>query len=164
MYTDFYKTISQPFRNSHLASKALPLLSKSLVYATAIAFAGIALWLAVHADIRVVRYLIVCALSFILATMLRKKLNKPRPYQLYNIDPLIAKNTQGKSFPSRHVFSATVISCAFWWLSPVAGIIGFLVVALLAAIRVVGGVHFPKDVIAGIAMGVLCGLVGFWIA
>ena len=34
----------------------------------------------------------------------------------------------------------------------------------MAAVRVVGGVHYPKDVIAGIAVAVICGIAGFWIA
>lgn len=162
-YQDFYQRVSQPFRKSSTIPKALSTVNKILVYATAAGFVGIAAWLAFHLDVRIVRYLLVCAIGFAACTVLRAKLNKPRPYELYDLDPLIIKNTKGKSFPSRHLFSATVIACAFFWLSPILGIIGFVAVAALALIRVVGGVHFPKDVIAGIALGMLCGIIGFWL-
>ena len=34
---------------------------------------------------------------------------------------------------------------------------------ILAAVRVIAGVHFIRDVIAGIAVGILCGFIGLWI-
>ncbi|WP_366517927.1 hypothetical protein [uncultured Senegalimassilia sp.] len=34
---------------------------------------------------------------------------------------------------------------------------------LLAVIRVVSGVHFPRDVVVGALLGVLAGFVGLWI-
>lgn len=163
MYTDFYERISAPFRRNRQAAAALSAINKLLVWATAAAFLGLAAWLALHHDVRIIRFLAVCAISFAGATALRSALNRPRPYELYPIDALIKKDTKGKSFPSRHLFSASVISCALLWISAPAGIACFAATAILAAIRVVGGVHFPKDVIAGIALGIACGTIGFWI-
>ena len=162
MYTDFYERISAPFRRSERATAALSALNKLLVWATAAAFLGLAAWLALHQDARIIRYLAVCALSFAGATALRSALNRPRPYELYPIEGLIKKDTKGKSFPSRHLFSASVISCALLWVNIPAGEACFAATAILAVIRVVGGVHFPRDVIAGIALGLACGVVGFW--
>ena len=34
---------------------------------------------------------------------------------------------------------------------------------LMAAERVVGGVHFPRDVLAGAAIGILSGVLGFFV-
>ncbi|WP_363173915.1 phosphatase PAP2 family protein [uncultured Senegalimassilia sp.] len=34
---------------------------------------------------------------------------------------------------------------------------------LLAVIRVVSGVHFPRDVVVGALLGMLAGFVGLWI-
>lgn len=163
MYTDFYERISAPFRRSERATAALSVLNKLLVWATAAAFLGLAAWLALHQDARIIRYLAVCALSFAGATALRSALNRPRPYELYPIEGLIKKDTKGKSFPSRHLFSASVISCALLWVNVPAGTACFAATAILAVIRVVGGVHFPRDVIAGIALGLACGVMGFWI-
>ena len=163
MYVDFYEKISKPIRHLGNGASALAWANRVLACAMGAAFGGFALWLAIKLDPRLIRYLLVCALAYIACTLIRDKLDRPRPYELYPIDALIEKDTKGKSFPSRHVFSATIISCALLWLSAPAGIAGFAATAALAAIRVAGGVHFPRDVIAGIALGLACGILGFWV-
>ena len=40
----------------------------------------------------------------------RKIINEPRPYEKYGVPPVLDKDTSGKSFPSRHVFSVFVIA------------------------------------------------------
>lgn len=47
-----------------------------------------------------------------------------------------------------------MVACQIWW--PLGIFLVFLAV-LLALIRVVGGVHYPKDVLAGMAAGLVCG-------
>ena len=73
------------------------------------------------------------------------------------------KETKGKSFPSRHVFSIAMIAMTFLRVSLPLAVLFFVLTALLAALRVLGGVHYVRDVAAGAAMGVLCGLLGFFI-
>ena len=163
MYPQFYEKISAPLRRRPGASRALAVADKALVAIVATAFVGIGAWLALHQDVRIVRYLIVCAVSFVALSALRAELNWQRPYERYPIDPLIVKETRGKSFPSRHIFSAAVIACALLWLDVRLGVAGFAATVAIALVRVVGGVHFPRDVIAGTALGVLCGLLGFWV-
>lgn len=162
MYPVFYESISAPFRQRPGRAQALATADKALVAVVAAAFVGIGAWLAVHHDARIVRYLVVCTVSFAGLSALRAGLNRPRPYEAHAINPLVKKDTCGKSFPSRHVFSATVISCALLWLNVALGIAGFIATAALSALRVVGGVHFPRDVIVGAALGIVCGLIGFW--
>ncbi len=57
--------------------------------------------------------------------------------------------------PSRHVFSATIISMACLHASLTMGMICLTLSAFLGLVRVLGGVHFPKDVV----VGYICGLV-----
>ena len=76
---------------------------------------------------------------------------------------LLVKETKGKSFPSRHVFSIAMIAMTFLRVSLPLAVLFFVLTALLAALRVLGGVHYVRDVAAGAAMGVLCGLLGFFI-
>lgn len=42
------------------------------------------------------------------------------------------------------------------------GIIVFVCGLIIAIVRVISGVHFPKDVIVGALVGILCGVVGFF--
>ena len=45
------------------------------------------------------------AAGFLLVTLIRKKLNRPRPAQLFHFVPLV-QHEDGCSFPSRHTSSA----------------------------------------------------------
>lgn len=107
------------------------------------------------------RVLLTPAISFLLLSIFREHINAPRPYEKLDIQPLIPKNTKGHSFPSRHVFSVAVIACAFLYTIPWIGVIFLALSVMMAVIRVLGGVHFPKDVIAGLAIGLCSGIVGF---
>ena len=109
--------------------------------------------------------LFVPGISFVLVSVFRRILNAPRPYEVFDGVPVIAKDTLGKSFPSRHAFSIFIIGMAFCaccpltWAGPAVLVLG----VALAAIRVIAGVHFPRDVIAGALTGILLGYVGFWL-
>ena len=59
--------------------------------------------------------------GFFLLSLGRSLYNRPRPYQTWAIQPLIKKDSLGKSFPSRHVFSATVIAMLALMLNPWLG-------------------------------------------
>ena len=78
-------------------------------------------------------------------------------------EPIIKRKGTGKSFPSRHTFSIFVIAVTVFYFWPVAGIITGIAGAVLATVRVLGGVHFVRDVIAGAAIGIGCGLIGFYL-
>lgn len=59
--------------------------------------------------------------------------------------------------PSRHVFSASLLSMVLLQVSGTLGLL-FLVLSLgLASARVLGGVHYPKDVLVGYLLGLLWG-------
>ncbi|MDO4903908.1 MAG: phosphatase PAP2 family protein [Limosilactobacillus sp.] len=102
--------------------------------------------------------LLVPGVGFILLTIVRKSLNAPRPYEKSGIEPLIKRGKKGDSFPSRHVFSATVISMVALWIAWPFGVVLMVLSVLLACARVMGGVHYPRDVVAGMLAGVICGL------
>ena len=106
-------------------------------------------------------YIMVPALGFILLTLVRKWINQPRPYETWGIVPLLEKDSSGNSMPSRHVFSATIISMACLHANLPAGLILLLLSALLGLVRVLGGVHYPKDVLVGYACGFLWGILFF---
>ncbi len=104
------------------------------------------------------------AISFILLSFFRKAVNAPRPYELLDIDPIIKKNTKGNSFPSRHVFSVFVIAMSLYYVWPSIGIVLMLIGIIISVIRVIGGVHFPRDVIAGAIMGVGSSIIGWYVS
>lgn len=101
--------------------------------------------------------------SFIVVSFFRKCIDAQRPYVKYNITPLVKKDKEGESMPSRHVFSITIIAMCWFYIYQPVGIVLFVLTAVLAVLRVITGVHFIRDVVAGIVVGVLCGFVGLWI-
>lgn len=106
-------------------------------------------------------YTLVPAFGFVLLTLVRKWINQPRPYETWEIVPLLDKDSSGNSMPSRHVFSATIISTACLHANLPVGLVLLVLSALLGFVRVLGGVHYPKDVLVGYACGLLLGILFF---
>lgn len=102
-------------------------------------------------------FLLIPGIGFILLSFIRQRIDAPRPYEEFSINPLILRQKTGDSLPSRHVFSATVIAMCGLKLNLILGVI-LLVLAVVSAItRVIGGVHFPRDVVIGFICGFICG-------
>ena len=106
-------------------------------------------------------YVFVPASGFVILSLLRKKINAPRPYEVWEIIPLLDRDSPGQSMPSRHVFSATIISMACLHASLSVGVILLILSAILGLVRVLGGVHYPKDVLVGYACGLVWGVIFF---
>lgn len=106
-------------------------------------------------------YLFIPASGFVILSFLRKKINAPRPYEVWEIVPLLDRDSPGQSMPSRHVFSATIISMACLHASLSVGVILLVFSALLGLVRVLGRVHFPKDVVIGYICGLVWGVIFF---
>ena len=106
-------------------------------------------------------YVFIPASGFVILSLLRKKINAPRPYEEWDINPLLDRDSPGQSMPSRHVFSATIISMACLHASLSVGVILLVLSAFLGLVRVLGGVHYPKDVLVGYICGLVWGVIFF---
>ncbi|MDU1701255.1 MAG: phosphatase PAP2 family protein [Streptococcus mitis] len=110
---------------------------------------------------QVLIYVCIPASGFVILSFLRKKINAPRPYEEWDIKPLLDRDSPGQSMPSRHVFSATIISMACLHASLSVGLILLILSAILGLVRVLGGVHYPKDVVVGYICGLMWGMIFF---
>ena len=110
---------------------------------------------------QVLIYVFIPASGFVILSFLRKKINAPRPYEVWEIVPLLDRDSPGQSMPSRHVFSASIISMACLHASLTMGMICLTLSALLGLVRVLGGVHFPKDVLVGYICALVWGVIFF---
>ena len=137
---------------NRLMTVAMPLVYLTLLVTT---------YLQLGLGKQVVVYLLVPATGFVILSLFRKKINHPRPYETWDIRPLLEKDSSGQSMPSRHVFSATIISMACFHAWTLIGMIFLICSGLLALVRVLGGVHYPKDVLVGYACGLMWGLLFF---
>ncbi len=105
--------------------------------------------------------MVVPGFGFVAVSMFRRLYNAPRPYETMDYTPVIHKETRGKSFPSRHVFSIFMIGMTFLQVDLSLGSLVLLLGIMLATLRVLGGVHFIRDVVAGAAVGILFGVIGY---
>ena len=110
---------------------------------------------------QVLIYVFISATGFVILSLLRKKINAPRPYEEWDIKPLLDRDSPGQSMPSRHVFSASIISMACLHASLSVGLILLILSAILGLVRVLGGVHYPKDVVVGYICGLMWGMIFF---
>lgn len=163
MTKEQYIKVTDPLRKD--AEKTKRIVSTNQIL-TGVVFLVYPLYLAVlysEKNPMFVRSVLVPGISFVLVTVLRKIINAPRPYEKFEMSPVIEKDTKGKSFPSRHVFSVFIIAVTIFCSHPGAGFLIALIGVAMAVIRVLGGVHEPRDVIAGALVGLVCGVFGFYI-
>jgi membrane-associated phospholipid phosphatase len=101
--------------------------------------------------------------TFVTVSVFRKVVNFQRPYEKMKITPLIHKDKKGHSFPSRHVASAFIIAMSFLYVNIPLGIVYLTISVLIAITRVLVGVHFVKDVVAGAVFSLVIGLIFLFI-
>ena len=155
--------MTQPFREHPQMAKGIHIANKLCTGIMYLSYPALLMYLLWQKDMGVIRVVLVPGISFVLLSLFRKLVNRPRPYEFFDVPSVIKKDTKGKSFPSRHVFSATIIAMTFLLASPWTwlGVLFLVVSVLLAVVRVVSGVHFISDVLAGIIIGILSALIGY---
>ena len=154
------------FREHPGKRQLLHVFNKIATVTVFVSYAALLLWLLLQKSASLARAIIVPMDGFIILSVFRWLINRRRPYEVYETAPVIEKSTKGKSFPSRHVFSVFAIAMTFFFASPwpAAGVLLLLLGVIIAGLRVISGVHFISDVLAGAAWGVLCSLIGYlWI-
>ncbi len=83
---------------------------------------------------------------------------------MFGFVPMLSPGKRKKnSFPSRHVFSAFMIAMTCLQVNVILAILCFVFGLYLAFFRVVSGMHFIRDVFWGAALGVICGVIGYYI-
>lgn len=153
--------MTEAVRNSSLLYKLIYYTDKRLTLLTYASYPVLLLILLCKMDAGLLKAVLIPGVSFVAVSIFRKKHNAPRPYEVFGVLSAIKKDTVGKSFPSRHVFSIFVIGVTTMYFYPIWGSILCAAGIILAAARVIGGVHFTKDVIAGAIIGVLSGSIMF---
>ena len=163
MTKENYIKMTQPFRDNPEMAKGIHMANKLCTGLMYVSYPILIVYLFFQGNEIPFRAILVPAISFVLLSLGRKVINRPRPYEAFGVPSVIKKDTKGKSFPSRHVFSATVIAMTFLFASPwmELGLVFLVVSLLLAVVRVVSGVHYISDVIAGIVIAILAAWIGF---
>lgn len=99
---------------------------------------------------------IIARLGF--AEIIRYLCHRPRPFEILNANQLIELNNSflnQYSFPSGHASFLFAFSTAIYFHNKKWGIIFFINSAIICVARIMAGVHYPSDIIAGAAVGVI---------
>ena len=156
-----YRAMLRWFRSHGTAKNVLFWVSKAAVWAVYGVYLGLLVWMAYHTMwTQLLPAALVPAAAFLVGTALRKGINRPRPYTKYGEEPLFPKDQPGCSMPSRHCFSVAAIAVAAWYVLPPAALLLAALAVLIAVSRVLCGVHYISDVLAGLAFGAIFALLG----
>lgn len=156
------QAVSGWFREKPLRLTALRAADHICVGCAAAAFAyGVLIRPGLQDPKLTLRLILTCGIPFVLMSAVRRLIDRPRPFEVYDLEPLLPRESRGKGFPSRHVFSICVIGASFLYLEPWIGVTLLVLAVPLAALRVLAAVHFPRDVLFGAAIGVLSAVIGF---
>ena len=110
-----------------------------------------------------VRLAVMLAVPFVLVSAVRALVRAPRPYEVYDFYEKKPHRAKGKSFPSRHAFSAFAIAVAMLAFDVKFSFLLFGLALALCACRYFLGIHFARDLWAGALIGVISSALGLWI-
>lgn len=139
---------------------ALRLLSHAATAFAVIIFAFLAIISARESLLCLLELLVILGVPFLAVSFLRRAINAPRPYEIYDFYGEAPKKKRGHSFPSRHAYSVFAIGTAACFASPILGAALLFFGVLLCTARVLLGIHFIRDVLAGALIGAAASLLG----
>lgn len=80
---------------------------------------------------------------------------RPRPFLALKEVITLIPAPLTSAFPSTHTTAAVAASAALFYFNKTAGVIGFLITFGVIIGRMSAGVHYPTDILGGIALGLL---------
>ena len=98
--------------------------------------------------------------TLVFNTILRKLLNKPRPFLTDGVEKLVEHGESG-SFPSNHACSSMIISLSYILVCPRA-VLPLIIFSFFTGLsRIMTGVHYPLDVLCGWLISLISGCIFF---
>ncbi len=153
------KILKKVYGNEKI-SKSLVTVSHLCVLSSLVGFAVLSLWAFFTSHFSLLTVALVMGVPFAIVTGLRILIDAKRPYEFYDFYEKKPKQKKGRSFPSRHAYSSFVISSMTVFVDPIFGGILLFIGILMCICRVLLGIHFIRDVIAGAFIGALTGVLG----
>ncbi len=96
--------------------------------------------------------------SWLFATITKKIIVTPRPFVLFDeVNPLFVHGNLD-SFPSGHAMFFATLATSLFFVNKKLGIFFAFIALVVGLSRVISGVHFPIDILAGYISGIIIGL------
>lgn len=97
---------------------------------------------------------------FIITEIIRFLYCRPRPFMAYTINHLV--DNANCSFPSGHAAFFFALAMATYFYNKKWGAWFFLAAILISLGRIIAGVHYPIDILAGAAIGIIMAYLTLW--
>jgi undecaprenyl-diphosphatase len=99
----------------------------------------------------------------ILVELIRYFYDRPRPFEVFGIEPLVAHSPLEPSLPSGHAAFYFGLALAAWFMNRRWGGVYIVLASLMGFARVIIGVHWPTDVLAGAVLGIISAFFVRWL-
>jgi membrane-associated phospholipid phosphatase len=99
--------------------------------------------------------------AWVTCRVVKRMTNRPRPYQAVPEARLVGLAPSLSSFPSSHaahVVLTAVVASHLLGFNPWETAVAYLLAAIVCYARIYLGAHYPRDVLAGIVIGLAAGL------
>ena len=97
---------------------------------------------------------------FIITEIIRFLYCRPRPFMAYAVKQLVEENHC--SFPSGHAAFFFALAMAIYFYNKKWGAWFFAAAILMTLARVVAGIHYPSDILAGAVIGIFSACAVFY--
>ncbi len=158
-----FDNIVLQFIQSHMTN---PILDKISPFVSTIGNLG-AIWLLIAGLLffipRYRKYGIMIVLAILLAALTGEVILKPliariRPCNVNPGIPLLIPRPMDFSFPSGHTSASFAATSIIWKANKKLGLPALLFALLMGFTRLYLYVHYPSDILAGLILGLLCGI------
>lgn len=129
-------------------------------------FAGLLLvgwWMARSGSAKMMAAALIAPVSTVVAVAVNQPIVShvaaARPYVVHPTALVLVAKSADPSFPSDHAIMAGAVAAGLLLVSWRLGVVAVMCALMMAAARVYVGAHFPRDVIAGLALGAVVALV-----
>ena len=96
-------------------------------------------------------------IAYLVSAILKNIFAVQRPFEaMASVKPLFMES--GASFPSGHATAFAALATAVYFHNPRIGKYFWVMAFFIAISRVIAGVHYPRDIVAGLILG---GLIGY---
>lgn len=90
--------------------------------------------------------------------VIRQLYNRPRPFEVLSHAHQIISHAGGGSFPSSHTVFFVALATAIYFWKRSWSVYFFLAAFFIAISRVIGGIHWPLDIVGGIFVGIFAAM------
>lgn len=114
----------------------------------------------IRLKLREIIFVIITSISsWTIFEIMKNSIEFPRPFVIFDIQPLFVTNGLFDSFPSGHAMFFATLATSIYFINRRVGLIYFIIAGFIGLARVIAGVHFPLDIFWGYILGIFVSII-----